>query len=76
LNTLNNLAQQALGQFNKVLQFSLKQFPNNPAQNRDQIITEIQNTYDKYFDAVSPCIAYSIRKGIDFTRLEQEAREA
>jgi len=75
LNQLINASQQALNQFKQVQAFSVQQHPENPAQARDNFIAQIRDSYDKYFEQVSPVIAYSVRKGTDFERLENEARQ-
>lgn len=76
LNQLTNAARQALTQFQRVQTFSIQQHPQNPAGVRDQLIEQIRDSYDVYFDQISPIIAYSVRKGTDFQRLEDEARKA
>lgn len=76
LNTLTSLAKQALEQFEQVKSFSLQKYPNNPTGQRDTLITSIREAYDGYFNHIAPIIAYSVRKGTDFQRLEDEARQA
>ena len=75
LQILMNVAQDASTYFSQIQDFSLEAHPHNPAQVRDDLINAIRDQYDGWFDQVSPTIAYSVRKGTDFSRLEQEARE-
>jgi hypothetical protein len=76
LQHLVGIAQDARNRFTQVQQFSLQQHPNNPAQARDSILASIRDQYDSWFDHASPIISYSVRKGTDFEKLEQEARNA
>ena len=73
--SLANAAEQARGQFTAILAFSLDAHPQNPAQDRDDLINEIRNQHHDWFNEIAPIIAYSLRKHTDFERLEQEARE-
>ena len=75
LHSLTNIAQQANNQFTQIREFSLRTRPQNPAQARDNLINSIRDHYDSWFNEVAPIIAYSVRKGTDFERLEEEARE-
>ena len=75
LNQLHSIAKAALDQFNKIQTFSVQQHPQNPAQDRDTLINQIRDSFDPYFNHISPVIAYSVRKGTDFERLENEARQ-
>lgn len=73
---LTQVAQQAKQQIDAIQQFSLEKYPQTPVASRDQLIATIRDQYDSAFDAVAPVIAYSVRKGTDFARLEDDAREA
>lgn len=75
LVNLFNCANQALQYFKQIQGFSLQQHPQNPTNVRDQLINQIRDSYDNYFSVISPVVAYSVRKGTDFDRLEREARE-
>lgn len=75
LNELHELAVLALASFKQILDFDSGSQPN-PASARDLLIHEIASRYVKQFRQVSPLIAYSVRKGTDFERLEREARIA
>ena len=61
--------------FSHIQDFSLEAHPENPALTRDGLLNAIRDQYDGWFNQVSPIIAYSVRKGTDFRRLEREARE-
>ena len=75
LNKLTQSARQALGEFDRIRNFNLVAEPN-PKQARDQIVKNIEDRYPTYFDTLSPTIAYSVRKGTDFARLEREGKES
>jgi len=74
LSQLANQAQTTLQKFFQVRSFSAGTI-NNPATVRDNLVNEIADAYDSAFTQVSPAIAYSVRKGTDFTKLEREAQE-
>lgn len=73
LDSLKQSADQALGMFDQIRNFS-HEVPN-PRQARDQIVKNIEEHYPKHFSKVYPIIAYSTRKGTDFAKLEREGRE-
>ena len=75
LQNLKNTATEANRLFLDIQQFSLEGHPQNPTQARDSLIDNIRDQYDHWFEQVAPAIAYLVRKGTDFERLEQEARE-
>ena len=75
LHALTNAAQQANDQFSQIQQFSLQSHPQNPTEARDNLINGIRDSYDGWFNEVASVIAYSVRMGTDFERIEQEARE-
>ena len=75
LQTLLTHAQDANNLFTEIQGFSLQAHPQNPTQARDDLINAIRDSYDSWFYQISPIIAYSVRKGTDFERLEREARE-
>lgn len=75
LGNLTQLARQAIEQFQQIKDFSLQKYPSNPAAQRDSLINTAMNSYDNYFNHISPVIAYSVRKGTDFQRLEDKARQ-
>lgn len=75
LQQLNTHAEQARDRFKRVQGFSVSQYQSNPTAMRDSLINEIRDSYDSMFQQVSPIIAYSVRKGTDFDRLEREAHE-
>lgn len=48
----------------------------NPKQTRDNLIQQLNDGYDNYFEQLWPVIAYSVRRATDFSRMEREARAA
>lgn len=76
LQQLSAHAEQARERFKRVQGFSVAQYQSNPASSRDGLINEIRDSYDAAFQQVSPIVAYSVRKGTDFEKLEREARES
>lgn len=74
LNGLRQSADQTLRAFNEIRNFNLEA-QQTPRPARDQIIKKIENEYPTHFDKLYPIIAYSVRKGTDFTKLEREGIE-
>lgn len=75
LNEIVSLAQQATSTFEQIQSFN----PSNeasPASVRDSLVQTVAEQYQSHFRQVAPIIAYSVRKGTDFDRLEREAMEA
>ena len=73
LNQLNNQAVDFITRLKKVKDFSANQ--TNPVTVRDSIVQEFHNQYQTYFTIIHPIISYSIRKGTDFEKLENQAKE-
>lgn len=73
LQVLAALAEQARDRFKRIQAFSVSQV-SNPSQARDSLINEVRDSYDAGFQQISPIIAYSVRKGTDFEKLEREAQ--
>lgn len=65
LVSLFNVANQAFNQFESIRNFNVDQNPQNPKAVRDSLISQIQDLYDSWFEAISPTLAYSVRKGTD-----------
>ncbi len=76
LQSLANIAEQARTLFKNIKDFSLSQYSSNPASSRDSLINQVRDSYDSFFQSVAPIIAYSVRKGTDFEKLERDARES
>jgi|SRR5579862_232852 len=76
LQQLASLADQARQRFKRIREFSIQTNPSNPTAARDNLINEVRNSYDEAFQSVSPVIAYSVRKGTDFEKLELDARQS
>ena len=72
---LKNQANAALAQFKNINEFSVTKYPNNTVGQRDAFISQIRDNYDTCFGTLSPVIAYSIRKGTDFEKIEVRAEE-
>jgi hypothetical protein len=75
LNRLTQLAQQAIQTFEAIQTFD-PSGQNNPASVRDGLINQVAQQYQSFFQHISPIVAYSVRKGTDFERLEADARAA
>ena len=73
---MTSLAQQASSQFQQIQKFSVEQNPSNPKLVRDSLITQLRDRWNAYYTAITPHIAYLIRRGTDFDALEREARGA
>lgn len=74
LAELLSAATQTRDRLARVKAFSFRQYQANPLTVRDQFIGEVRDSYDGIFNNVSPVVAFTIRKGTDFLRLEEEAR--
>lgn len=74
LTRLADVASQANSLFNQVQTFDPNQ--QNPAQVRDQLVAQVRDAYDGYYDVVAPAVAFATRKGTDFASLERQARRA
>lgn len=74
LDGLRQLADQTLAAFNEIRNFNLEAQPS-PRPARDQIIEKIKNQYPTHFNKLSSIIAYSVRKGTDFAKLERQGKE-
>lgn len=61
--------------FRNVQNFTLAKYQNNPIAQRDSFINQIRDNYDQVFEVASPPIAFAIRKGTDFEKLEEQAKE-
>jgi len=66
LQQLVGYTQQALSQFQQIQQFSIDKNPSNPKTVRDNLITQLQNQWNSYYQAITPHVAYSVRRGTDF----------
>lgn len=75
LKQLISYSEQAIKTFEQILKFD-PSGENNPASVRDSYIQQVADQYPTFFSQISPVIAYSVRKGTDFDRLEREARNA
>ncbi len=64
-----------MNRFNQIKAFSPRQHSQNPIGVRDDLVNQLRDKYDTYFQIISPVIAYSIRKGTDFEALEKKAQE-
>lgn len=76
LTNIKKHTVDARKRLNAIREFSLEKHPENPAAVRDGLIQDIAASYDRYFTQLSPLIAFSVRKGTDFERLEKEAQSS
>lgn len=76
LTALVDKATQSLDKLTKIGEFSLQNNPTNPIETRNQLINAVRDSYDEVFSIVSPILAFSIRKGTDFERLEEQGKAA
>jgi hypothetical protein len=74
LNELKQSTDTTLAAFNQIRSFSVVG-PANPQLARKELINSISNQYANHFRKLFPIIAFSIRKGTDFEKLEREGRE-
>lgn len=74
LKTISTHAKDAHTKLTAIQTFSPAQH-QSPFNVRNDLINQLRDSYDTYFAAVSPVIAYSIRKGTDFGALEKKAQE-
>lgn len=74
ITNLRNYVKQARDQLKQIQEFSIQKYAGNPTGTRDNFITQVRDSYDTYWNVVSPIVAYSFRRGVDFGRLENEAR--
>jgi hypothetical protein len=54
--------------------FTLAKYSNSPIAQRDEFINQVRDQYDAAFNAVAPVLAFTVRKGTDFARLEEQAK--
>jgi ElaB/YqjD/DUF883 family membrane-anchored ribosome-binding protein len=72
---LRDQARASLERFVRIQNFRLGSYASNPIGQRDQFINDVRDSYDAVFEAAAPVIAYTIRRGTDFEKLEAEAKE-
>ena len=73
MNNALGVANSALELFRNIQQFSITKYTNNPIAQRDSFINQARDQYDNIFTQVSPLVAFTLRKGIDFKRLQDQA---
>jgi hypothetical protein len=73
LTNLTQMAQDANNRFQQIRSFNPGN-QNNPSAARDGLVQSLGEYYHQYFNTISPIIAYSVRKGTDFERLEEDAQ--
>jgi hypothetical protein len=71
---LASTANATMKGFEEVHDFSLESQPNNPQTVRDTIIQGFRDRWEAEFAAITPAVAYAVRRGTDFDKLEREAR--
>lgn len=75
LQQFQGLAKQALDGFQNIQKFSVNNV-SNPAQARDQLISQIRDQWNGYYQHITPEVAYSKGQSADYGQLEREARGA
>lgn len=75
LAQLTQFANEAASTFKQIQSFD-PSGQNNPASVRDSLFQQVANQYQSWFPHIAPVIAYSIRGGTAFDRLERDARSA
>lgn len=70
---LTTLWQQANSDFN-ILKQILDFQPGKPVNERDSLITQVENAYQQAFNKLETFISFSASKATDFQSLEREAR--
>ena len=73
LNHLTKLWQQANSDFN-ILKQIMDFEPGKPVNERDVLITQLENAYQQAFNKLEAYISFSASKATDFQSLEREAR--
>lgn len=75
MSVIRDQANNYLQLFQNIKDFDLTKFPNNPIAVRDQFINQARDWYDALFEQLAPTVAFTIRKGTDFERLEEQAKD-
>jgi len=68
-------ATQTRDVLRSIQNFSVTKYSNNPISQRDNFINQVRDGYDNIFENVAPAVAFTIRKGTDFQKLEEKAKE-
>jgi len=74
LVSLRDAARNARDIFQRISEYSLQKYSSNPIVTRDQFIVQARDSYDDIFARVAPTIAFTLRKGTDFVKLEEQAK--
>lgn len=72
LTTIHNQANADFNRLDEVRKFSQRE--GNAYERRNQLIKQIEDSYQSTFEKLHPLISYSTSKAADFKRLETEAR--
>jgi len=73
--SITAVANQTRDLFLNIAGFSVSKYANNPISQRDSFINQARDSYDSVFEYVAPAVAFTIRKGTDFEKLEEQAKE-
>jgi hypothetical protein len=76
LTQILQFATETRDQLKRIKEFSLQKYPSNPIGTRDEFINQVRDRYDAVFEMLAPIVAFTVRKGTDFERLEEQARAA
>lgn len=71
---LISAASSTVSALNAITEFSLETQPNNPQAVRDSIIQGFRDRWETEYGVITPVVAYAVRRGTDFDKLEREAR--
>lgn len=74
LTLLVGAANSTLETFELVRRFDTS--GQNPSEQRDRLVKNIADQYKVMFERVSPVIAYSESKALDFKQIEQDAKKS
>jgi len=72
LQQLANIVDDVINHMKQVEAFTLQ--VGNPAAQRDQIVQNIQNAYNNWFEQVFGIVGFAIRSSTDFAALERDLR--
>lgn len=72
LRDLSNLLTEVTDQLKQIEAFKLN--VSNPSEQRNNIVSTLENAYSGWFDRLHPIIGFSVRSATDFAALERDLR--
>jgi hypothetical protein len=75
MRSLAEKAEEALKRFREIQEFTVQKYPNNPESKRDDLISQVQNSYDTMYDTIMPVLGYFARKSTDLEAIAYEAKQ-